>query len=353
MRPISAADAVSAAVQRTRDLLFRPFRWGTYLKLGLVAIVTEGLGSNLPSSSNSGSSPSGHVPTNLAPFNVPGVQIAAAVAMLLLVGVIALFIFYLITRLRFAYFHCLIHNTTEIGPGWTIYQPQALRFFWMNVAVGFGFLLVMVAIALPFIGGFIRLFHESRQTHHLDVQLMLSLVLPLIPIIFVLAVAGVMTDVVLRDWMLPHYALEDASAGEAWSAVWARVTAEKKQFLVYTVLRLILPFLAAIALFFVLMIPGLVLAASVAVAEWGIHSIFADSTGASAVVGVLLQVFFGVLAFVFALLAGICVGGPVSTSIREYALVFYGGHYRALGDILYPSAPPYTAPTFGSGQLSY
>ena len=353
MRPISAADAVSAAIQRTRDLLFRPFQWSTYLKLGLVAIITEGLGSNLHTGSHSGSSPSGHVPTNLAPFNAPGVWIAAAIAMLLLVAVIALFIFYLVTRLRFAYFHCLIHNTTEIRPGWTIYEPQALRFFWMNVAVGFGFLLVVVAVALPFISGFIRLYRETQQSHHLDVQLLLSLVLPLIPIILLLAFAGVMTDIVLRDWMLPHYALEDASAGEAWSAVWAHVSAEKRQFLVYAVLRLILPFLAAIALFFVLMIPGLVLTASVLVAEWGIHSIFADSTGASAVIGILLQVFFGVLAFVFALLAGICVGGPVSTAIREYALVFYGGRYRVLGDILYPQAAPYPAPPYPGSQLSY
>jgi hypothetical protein len=46
MRFISAVDSVSLAIQRTRDFLFRPFRWGTYLKLGLVAIITEGIGSN-------------------------------------------------------------------------------------------------------------------------------------------------------------------------------------------------------------------------------------------------------------------------------------------------------------------
>ena len=43
---------------------------------------------------------------------------------------------------------------------------------------------------------------------------------------------------------------------------------------------------------------------------------------------------------IFALLAGICIGGPVSTAIREYALIFYGGRYKALGDILYPPTQP-------------
>jgi hypothetical protein len=34
--------------------------------------------------------------------------------------------------------------------------------------------------------------------------------------------------------------------------------------------------------------------------------------------------------------AGICLGGPVGTGIREYALIFYGGRYKELGDALYP-----------------
>ena len=50
--------------------------------------------------------------------------------------------------------------------------------------------------------------------------------------------------------------------------------------------------------------------------------------------------FFGLLAFGLMLLASICLGGPVSTGIREYALIFYGGRYQALGEILYPPPPP-------------
>ena len=120
--------------------------------------------------------------------------------------------------------------------------------------------------------------------------------------------------------------------------MWARVTAEKRQFFVYALLRLALPIIASIALFIVLAIPGLFLAGSLAAVEFGIHSTFADATGASALVGTLLQVFFGVLAFGFALLAGICLGGPISTGLREYALIFYGGRYKQLGDTLYPSS---------------
>ena len=340
MRAISAADSVSPAIQRTREFLFRPFSWGTYLKLGLVAIITEGLGSNFQSSSHGSGTSSGHGPMVTPPFHLAPVWIAAIVAAVLLAIVLSIVVFYLITRLRFAYFHCLIHNTKEIRPGWWIYRTQAMRFFWLNLVVGFCFVLLVVLVAIPFAAGFWHLFQETQHGGHLDLGLLLSLVLPLIPIFLLLALAAIVTDLILRDLMLPHFALDDATAGEAWIQVWARIRAEKRQFLVYALLRVVLPIIATIGLFIVLIIPGLMLAGSLAAVEFGLHSAFADATGASAVVGILLEVFFGVLAFGFALLASICLGGPLSTGIREYALIFYGGRYKELGDILYPPLPP-------------
>jgi hypothetical protein len=346
MRLISAVDSVSLAIQRTRDFLFRPFRWGTYLKLGLVAIITEGIGSNSGSSKHGGPSP-GHGPIINSPFDIPPVWIAAAVAAVLLAILLCLVIFYLVTRLRFAFFHCLVHNIKEIRPGWRLYREQAMRFFWLSVGVGFSYLLLLVLAALPFVAGFMRLVRETPPGGPPDWGLLLSLVLPLIPVLILLVLVGIALDVILRDWMLPHYALEDASAGEAWEEVWDHITAEKSQFAVYALLRLILPVIAMIGLFIVLLIPGLMVAGSVAAIVYAIHSAFADATGASALVGILLQVFFGVVAFCYALLAGICLGGPLSTGVREYALIFYGGRYQALGDLLYPSPPlPFVPGTY-------
>jgi hypothetical protein len=198
----------------------------------------------------------------------------------------------------------------------------------------------MILVAIPFAAGFWRVFQETQHGGHFNVGLMLALVLPLIPIILLLVLAGVLADLILRDGMLPHFALDNATAGEAWTRVWAHIKAEKRQFFVYALLRVILPVIAMIGLFILLLLPGLGLAAALASVEFAVHSIFADATGVSAVIGVLLKIFFGVVAFVFAVLASICIGGPVSTAIREYALIFYGGRYKALGDILYPPTPP-------------
>jgi hypothetical protein len=335
MRAISAADAISPAIQRTRQFLFQPFSWGTFLKLGLVALVTEGLGGNFQSSTHGGRS-SGHGPMVYPPFDFSPLQIAMAVFAVLLAIVVSIFVFYLITRLRFAFFHCLIHNTKQIRPGWQLYAAQASRFVWLNIAIGFCFFLLMALIALPFVAGFVRLFHETPTGGQPNIAMMLALALPLIPIIFLLVLAAVVVDLILRDFILPHYALDNATAGEAWRAVRSRIVAEKKQFFVYGLLRVILPTIAGIAAFIVLIIPGLILAGAVGMVEYGIHTAFANSTGSASVAGTLLMVFFGVVAFGFALLASICLGGPLSTGVREFALIFYGGRYQALGDILSP-----------------
>lgn len=343
MRAISAADAISPAVQRTREFLFRPFSWGTFLKLGLVALITEGLGSNFRSSSPSrggvGPSP-GNGPQIHSLSDIQPLWVAEGVAAILLIFVILAAVYYLVTRLRFAFFHCLVHNTKEIGPGWRLYKEQASRFFWLNVVIGFCFLLTMGLIAIPFVMGFWRVFHDMQPGGSPNIGVLLGLIVPLLPIIFLLIVMGIALDIILRDLMLPHFALEDASAGEAWGSVWARIKAEKGQFFAYALLRLILPMIASIAVFMILLIPGIVLVGGIAGMELGLHSAFANSTGSASVAGIMLQVFFGLVAFGFFLLGSICLGGPLSTGVREYAILFYGGRYQVLGDLLYPPALP-------------
>lgn len=352
MRAYSAADSVSLAVQRTREFLFAPFNWGTFLKLGLVAIITEGSWSSLRSSSNGGSHPSGSGPMITSPLHIPPVWIAASVAAILLVIVVSLFVFYLITRLRFAFFHCLIHKTNEIRPGWHLYREPASRFFWLNVVVGFCFAALVGLLSIPFVAGFLRLFRVIRHSGRPDIGMMLSLVLPLIPIIIVLVLVALVADLVLRDWIMPHYALDNATAGEAWAEVWASIKAEHRQFLAYILLRVVLPTIAMVALFMVLLIPGAILAGAFGAIAYGVHSAFADSTGGAAAAGTMLQAFLGLVALLFMALAGISLGGPLSTGIREYALIFYGGRYPVLGNILEPPAGASLPPLPGASVVA-
>jgi hypothetical protein len=345
MPAISAAEAISPAIQRTKWFLFRPFSLGTYLKLCLVALLTEGStgGSGnfrMPGGSHSTTRHS-HIHTwaGFPHFAFTPARIAAAVAILLLLMLIGLVITWLITRLRFAYFHCLATNTRFIRPGWYLYASQATRFFWLNIVVGFCFLALMAILILPFAAGFLGLFHSMRAGGHPNIGAILALLLPMIPVILLIVVLAIAVDIVLRDFMLPHYALENATAGQAWSAVWARIRFEKGSFVIYALLRILLPIVASIGIVIVLLIPAILFILAIVAVEVGIHAALGH-----AAVAILLQVCAGAFAAVVAALVVIAAFGPLQTAVREYALVFYGGRYRTLGDILYPPPPPAPIP---------
>ena len=333
MQLLSATQAISPAVERTRDLLFRPFQWGTFLKLCAVAVFTEGASSNF--NNHTGSTHSHAYSGGGMPFNPAMIPLIAAIV--LAAVVIAIVVFYFVVRLRFALFDCLIHQSRLIAPGWHRYRDQAFRFFELSIGVGIVFVAAIVVTMLPFIKGFWHAYQQSRMDGHFPSVELVALLLQFIPLILVFALAGVCVDVVMRDFMLPHYALENASAGQAWIAVYDRVTREPGAFLLYALLRVILPVVAIVALTIALIIPGLIVFGGLGLMMAGLHA--AASNGS----GPLAWLFMGIVGFVMlvlAVFATICVGGPLSIAIRNYALMFYGGRYPALGSILSPPEMP-------------
>lgn len=336
MPAISAADAISPAIQRTRSFLFRPFRLGTYFKLCLVALLTEGT-----TGGSFNSFPRGHASrhatslSSLPAFHITPMEIGAGIAAFALVTLIGLFIFYLITRLRFAWFHCLVHNTREIRPGWTFYRQPAARFFWFNVVVYVGFLMALAAVLMPFAAGFVGLFRNLQAGGRPSFGAVFALVLPLIPIFLLFVLAGVAANILLRDLMLPHFALENSSAGDAWHSAWSRVRAEKGGFFVYALLRVLLPIAGAIGLVMLLIIPAVIFILAIVAVEVGLHAAFGH-----AALGIFLQFAAGCAAFIVAMLVFIGAFGPIYTAVRYYALIFYGNRYQLLGERLYPPSPP-------------
>src|SRR5690348_18378991 len=112
MLPLSAADAISPAIQRTRTFLFRPFRFGTYLKLCLVALLTEGLGGN---GGNFNFPGGGHTPHHqssfVSPFHLTPLWMGVlGIPAVLGVALGILFSFW-VTGWRFLSFNCFAINT--------------------------------------------------------------------------------------------------------------------------------------------------------------------------------------------------------------------------------------------------
>jgi hypothetical protein len=339
MNALSAADAISPAIERTKRYLFRPFQWGPYLKICTVALFTEGFSSNFRSSVPGGGSSHANATSHALPALTP-FMIAEIVAAILLALVLAFFLFYLVTRLRFALFHCLIHQTKEIKPGWRLYREQANRFFKLNIIVGLVLIGCAAVIALPFVFKFMALLRAAGPGRHMNVFALISLIFPLILVVLVLVLLAFATDIILRDFMLPHFALENASAQTAWHSVRSRLAAERGSFFFFALLRLLLPTVAFMALLIALAVPGLIVFGILGLTFAAFHGMATDGAGVFALLGTFFEICIGIIAFGVAIFAAICLGGPLSVALRNYALLFYGGRYQTLGDILYPPQPP-------------
>jgi hypothetical protein len=339
----SAAQAISPAIERTRQFLFRPFRWGRFLKLTLVAMLTEGgmsscnFGSNFPSEKTAGRVPlhMPHIPQMHWPAMAVVIGVVAVVALIMIP--LSLLISYLLIRLRFSYFDCVLRMQGLIAPAWRRYHRQAMRYLGLSVCIGIVFIAIMAAVGYGLYVHFKPLFDSmgsGSQPNFFDFLPLIGVVLPLF---LLLGLCGAVVNGLASYFVLPHMALEDASIADSLSDVWSDVQFEPGQFALFFVLRFVLTLAASILGMVALIV------AAVIVAIVGI------------LIGLILKAISGTLVFAVGVPAGIVagaifllavmgLGGTIGTFRRNYALLFYGGRYPRMGDILAPPLPPMPAP---------
>jgi hypothetical protein len=340
MRVFSPSEAVMPAIERTRRFLFQSFDLVTYLKLTAVACISEGFSANFNFSSHIHPSTGDVVPSLLSLSDEFLVLLVIAIVAAILAG---LFFFYLVNRLRFAFFHCLLQQTTEIRPGWSLHRAQAERLFEAGLIIWAIFLVLATIVVVPFILEFWRVFQSVKSGAHFDLRGFILLVLPFIGIVALLCLIAGTVDVVVHDFILPHMALDDATFREAWRAARAHIGREKGSFFFYLLMRLVLPVIAMLILLISAGIPLIGAFGILMLCAAGFRSLFDGSTLLSSVFGVFFEILFGFVGLIVGLSVAFGLGGPVATWVRNYALLFYGGRYQALGDILSP--PPSLPPT--------
>ncbi len=111
----------------------------------------------------------------------------------------------------------------------------------------------------------------------------------------------------------------------------------------YLLMRVLVPMAAYIAIFIVMIIPLVIVIGILVLTGVGFYAAFEGATGVIAFIGIFIEVVLGLIGLAFVLLLGFSLGGPIATWIRNYALLFYGGRYQALGDILSPPPAPQIA----------
>lgn len=320
-----------------RALLFRPFAWGPFLRLGLAAVIAESMVLNLRYVTP-------HLDFGEMPAISPGFRQASGFWILVgIAGLIAVDLvllgWYAIVRLRITLFTMLAHDSRSLRAGWRSCAKPADRLFRATLATTSLIVLLLGAllavIALVVFGVTTLKTPEGKY----DAGVFLVLFFPTIAFAIGIVIACLLARVVLHDFILPHMALEGATFRDAWREVRRRFRADREAFLGYVVLR---------ALFALVLVPLLGVLAWLAVwpVMWalgasaaGYNALLDDAVGWANGGRIALNVVLLVLGAGVGAAAAAIFGGPLAVFLRAHAMYFYGSRYKPLGDLIAEPVP--------------
>jgi hypothetical protein len=353
MTRLSPLDALGPAFRRTREVLAAPFRFGFFLKIALIAALTQpsfySVSFSYPMQGvqfatlrgmghRSGLGVAGYE----SQFqSLPGMAAAGlAVVLVLLVVGLALWVLaaYLYCRLRFTLFDLVVFKQGRVGQAWSRYGRQAWRYFGLLILVSLAFLVLATIVIGPTLLNFIRVIRPLVAAGpNANPFPVFGAMLPFIASIFVVAALWAVTDALMQDFLLPPMAVEDAPLESAFGRFFRLLRAEPGAVAIYVLLR----FAVGIGLTWILMLvlfAGLVAGGLViyGVGTLLYHALWASLGGQ--VVCVALAIVVGLIVVAVYLLAIISIYGISAVFKQSYAVFFFGGRYPELGDRLEP--PP-------------
>jgi hypothetical protein len=342
----TAIDAVSPAISRWQRLLFRDFHIGLLLKLSFVALLAElsggGGGSGSRGFGNAGNlgGHGGHIGDWHPQSPVFSSAILAAIIVFgILAFIVGMVIFYLSCRMKFVEFHIAATEDKLVGPAWRRYGPQTWKLFWVTIAIGLLGLIALAVVTVPIV---LSLMHRGGDWAQPSGNTILGLILALLPIVFAWMLIMALVMMVIRDFMLPVWALEGATTGQAWQR--AREIIERapgdfaKYALVKAVLRLAVGIAGGLAWFLSVVISAVPVVAVGAAVYFALRN-----SGSGATAGMIFLAIAAAAVFLVwgALLFIVFLGAPL-LGLQCYAVEWLGGRYPLLGNLLWPPPPDYS-----------
>lgn len=310
-----ALDDLDDAIAATQALLL-PLEWRQWLKLSFVVLFIGGASGANPLQFGGNTSGAGDTNFNAGPGlsdTVPaigGSELAVVVAVggfLLLLGLLFLLAG---SIMEFVFVRSLQDEEVTIRRYWRTHWRQGIRLF--GFRLGFGILSLGVAGLL--IGVVVapgRLGFEAFS---------LGLLLVVIPVGIVLAILSRIVAGFTTMFVVPIMMIEQQGLLSAWQRFWPTVTGQWKQYLVYTVMSVILQVAGGILTGIVTGIAALVIAIPFGILGLlgaGLLAVFAPA-------GLAVLIVVGLLFALVVIVLSLAVSVPVQAFLRYYALLVLG-----------------------------
>lgn len=232
-RSISVVEPIGSAIEKTKQILFKPFDLGKWFAIGFCAwLATLGDGGgggnanfnfNMGDHSSSGTCGGGdfqHELSNLKDVlltNLPVVISVAAVVILIIV-VLSLVFMWLRSRGQFMFLHCVAQNKGEVILPWKQYAQQANSLFLFKAALWAFGAVMSLALLIPLIMIIISLAETDFKV------LAAASVIPAIFIILGFILMAIVFGVIktlAEDFVVPIMYLNACTVTEGWKRFWA------------------------------------------------------------------------------------------------------------------------------------
>lgn len=358
MKPLSPVDAVSPAFSRTRTLLYppgpapglnAPFRLGFFLKIVIVAALTQGnvyalvlgmaaeiigvlvgVGAGIL-----GVAVHMHAPFENGTGSFTSIFVVVAAVALFCVLAIGVVLGWLWCRLRFTLFDLVLYRHGLVSRAWLPYRSATWRLFGLMILIGLSLMLLGAITAGPlFLHLFLAIRHLTPQEINNDSTVLLSHIFSLYGVLLLIGLLTFVAEAVTQDFILPPMALEDAPLASACGRFLGFLRERFWYFALYLLLRFALElglgWVGIMALFIVLAIVGVAGGG----AGFFLYHFFWHAGPAGMTLFIVYCVVAGLLFIALYLLLLFALYGVIALVKQSYAILFYGGYYPALGEQL-------------------
>jgi hypothetical protein len=327
-------------------MLFRPFRFKTWLKIGFIgwlAGAASGGGCNLqlPSGPGQGGGTSGaDIERTIHVFLSE--HLLVVILMVAFAIALSLAFFYLSCRFRFILFDSVLQRDPQIGRGWQRYGRPANRYFGFLLCYMFAFgLLLTLIVGLPLL----RAYRSGVFKTDNPLPALLPYLIPMVLAVFLFVIVVALITSLLNDFVIPLLALDEITIAVAWSRLKQMIAFEPGAFAGYLGMKLVLAFAAAAAATVAMLVAIVVLAIPAVGVTLVLVALLKGAGPGGLVVGIIFAVLGIFVATGLLLLIVMLASAPVAVFLTSYSFYFFGGRYPRLGALLWPQPPaPVTPP---------
>ena len=242
----SPIEAAREAFEHTRRLLF-PFRFEHWLTLGFVAFLEQcgrgGIGGAVPGGPPGGSLPGAGTGTGTGSLSDIGTWVnahlavivaVAAGALVVVIAVVALML-WIGSRATFVYIEDVATGRAELSRPWSAHAERANSYFAWRFGLAAGFLVAVFLLVALAIGAAVLIARGGVTGAGLGTVVLIALV----PLFFLLLLAGSLASVALRDFVAPLQMHTRTSCGPAVQLLWSLVRVHPVPFLLYVLLKVV------------------------------------------------------------------------------------------------------------------